>query len=72
MISVENLCKSFGDLEILKGITENIEKGEKVVIIGPSGSGKVHFCAASIFLKSPLPAVSFSRERISPIQAKRA
>ena len=35
MISVENLCKSFGDLEILKGITENIEKGEKVVIIGP-------------------------------------
>mgnify|MGYP004540575337 FL=1 len=40
MISVENLCKSFGELEILKGITENIEKGEKVVIIGPSGSGK--------------------------------
>ena len=39
MISVSNLKKSFGDLVVLDGITENIEKGEKVVVIFPSGSG---------------------------------
>ncbi|MGN0631533.1 MAG: amino acid ABC transporter ATP-binding protein [Ruminococcus sp.] len=43
MIEVKNLTKSFGDLNILKGITTTIEKGEKVVIIGPSGSGKSTF-----------------------------
>lgn len=53
MISVENLCKSFGDLEILKGITENIEKGEKVDIIGPSGSGKSTFLRCLNLLEKP-------------------
>lgn len=53
MISVENLCKSFGDLEILKGITENIEKGEKIVIIGPSGSGKSTFLRCLNLLEKP-------------------
>ena len=53
MISVENLCKSFGELEILKGITENIEKGEKVVIIGPSGSGKSTFLRCLNLLEKP-------------------
>lgn len=43
MIEVKNLTKSFGDLNILKGITTTIDKGEKVVIIGPSGSGKSTF-----------------------------
>ena len=33
MINVEKLYKSFGELEILKGVSENIDKGEKVVII---------------------------------------
>ena len=56
MISVENLCKSFGDLEILKGITENIEKGEKVVIIGPSGSGKSTFLRCLNLLEKPTSA----------------
>ncbi len=53
MISVEKLCKSFGSLEILKGITENIEKGEKVVIIGPSGSGKSTFLRCLNLLEKP-------------------
>ena len=35
MIEVKHLDKSFGDLHILKDISTNIEKGEKVVIIGP-------------------------------------
>ncbi len=40
MIEIKNLHKSFGSLEVLKGINLRIEKGEVVCIIGPSGSGK--------------------------------
>lgn len=40
MIQVKDLHKSFGDLHVLKGITDYINKGEVVVVIGPSGSGK--------------------------------
>ena len=40
MIEIENLHKSFGDLEVLKGISKTISKGEVVAVIGPSGSGK--------------------------------
>ena len=43
MITVKGLKKSFGQLEVLKGIDQHITPGEKVVIIGPSGSGKSPF-----------------------------
>lgn len=43
MIQVKNLYKSFGDVDVLNGISTNIEKGEVVVVIGPSGSGKSTF-----------------------------
>ena len=43
MITVKDLTMRFGDVTVLNGISEQIEKGEKVVIIGPSGSGKSTF-----------------------------
>lgn len=43
MIKIENLYKSYGDLEVIKGISKNIDKGEVVAVIGPSGSGKSTF-----------------------------
>ncbi|NUK30014.1 amino acid ABC transporter ATP-binding protein [Parageobacillus sp. VR-IP] len=43
MIKVSNLKKSFGNLEVLKGINAHIREREVVVVIGPSGSGKSTF-----------------------------
>lgn len=40
MIQVENLHKSFGSLEVIKGVDLDVKEGEVVCIIGPSGSGK--------------------------------
>lgn len=53
MIDVKGLCKSFGDIEVLKGIDEHIEKGEKVVIVGPSGSGKSTFLRCLNLMETP-------------------
>ena len=43
LIKVDNLCKSYGDNEVLKNINTQIEKGEVIAIIGPSGCGKSTF-----------------------------
>ena len=53
LISVENLEKSFGDIEVLKGINTEIKRGEVVVIIGPSGSGKSTFLRTLNLLEMP-------------------
>ncbi len=53
MITVENLHKSFGELEVLKGINQHIAPGEKVVVIGPSGSGKSTFLRCLNLLEQP-------------------
>lgn len=53
MISVKNLKKNFDKLEVLKGITCDIEQGEKVAIIGPSGSGKSTFLRCINLLETP-------------------
>lgn len=53
MIHVNNLHKYFGENEVLKGINENIKKGEVVVVIGPSGSGKSTFLRCLNLLEAP-------------------
>lgn len=53
MIKVENLHKSFGNLEVLKGLDEHIKKGEVVTIIGASGSGKSTFLRCLNMLEEP-------------------
>lgn len=53
MLRVKDLHKSFGDNEVLKGIDENIEKGEVVCVIGPSGSGKSTFLRCLNLLEEP-------------------
>ena len=53
MIKVENLTKSFDDLHVLNGISCEIEKGEKVVVIGPSGGGKSTFLRCLNLLEEP-------------------
>ena len=53
IIQVTDLRKSFGKLEVLTGITENIAQGEVVAIIGPSGSGKSTFLRCLNLLEQP-------------------
>ena len=53
MISVNNLRKSFQGLEVLKGISAEIQKGDVVCIIGPSGSGKSTFLRCLNMLEKP-------------------
>lgn len=53
VIEVKNLEKSFGDLKVLKGITEKIQDKEVVCVIGPSGSGKSTFLRCLNLLEEP-------------------
>jgi arginine/lysine/histidine transport system ATP-binding protein len=53
VIKVEDLHKSFGKLEVLKGITTTINQGEVVAVIGPSGSGKSTFLRCLNLLEEP-------------------
>ncbi|GAB4213311.1 MAG: amino acid ABC transporter ATP-binding protein [Synechococcales cyanobacterium] len=53
MIEVENLHKSFGKLEVLRGITTKIDQGSVVAVIGPSGCGKSTFLRCLNRLEEP-------------------
>lgn len=53
MIDVIDLRKKFGDLEVLKGITTTINKGDIVCVIGPSGSGKSTFLRCLNCMEDP-------------------
>ncbi|MBT2639995.1 amino acid ABC transporter ATP-binding protein [Bacillus sp. ISL-39] len=53
MISIKGLKKSFDQLEVLKGLDLEIDRGKVVVIIGPSGSGKTTFLRCLNVLETP-------------------
>lgn len=53
MIQVKGLEKSFGDLNVLNGITTDIRRGEVLVILGPSGCGKSTFLRCLNLLETP-------------------
>ena len=53
LFEIKDLRKSFGALEVLKGINTTIRKGEVVVVIGPSGSGKSTFIRCLNLLEMP-------------------
>ena len=52
MLEIKNLHKSFGSLEVLKGVSLEVEKGDVVAILGPSGSGKTTFLRCVNFLET--------------------
>lgn len=64
-IQVDNLHKSFGSLEVLKGVSLTAQKGDVVAIIGGSGSGKSTFLRCINFLETPTSgSISVNGEKI--------
>lgn len=53
ILSVKNLTKSFGDVQVLKGIDLDVHKGEVIAIIGPSGCGKSTFLRCLNCMEDP-------------------
>lgn len=53
IISVRNLHKKFGNLEVLKGVNIDVKRGDVVVVIGPSGCGKSTFLRCLNLLETP-------------------
>lgn len=53
LIKVDNLCKSFDNVDVLKGINAEIHKGDVIVVIGASGSGKSTFLRCLNRLEEP-------------------
>jgi arginine/lysine/histidine transport system ATP-binding protein len=66
VIHVKNLHKYFGENEVLKGVNDQIKKGEVVVVIGPSGSGKSTFLRCLNLLEEPTKGeIIFEGENIT-------
>ncbi len=64
MIKVDNICKRFGDEEILKGITTTFDKGKTNLIIGQSGSGKTVLLKCIIGLFRPEEGTIFFEDKV--------
>ena len=64
MIKVCNLKKSFGDNHVLKGIDYQIHKGEKIVVIGPSGSVKSTFLRCLNLLEAPTDGEIYFKDEL--------
>ena len=65
ILKIENVCKNYGDLEVLKGINYEIKRGEVVSIIGSSGSGKSTLLRCLNLLETPTSGhISFEGETL--------
>lgn len=53
LVRTADLCRSFGTLQVLKGVTTSVRRGEVVSVIGPSGSGKSIFLRCHNLLEEP-------------------
>ncbi|GIO06408.1 peptide ABC transporter ATP-binding protein [Brevibacillus reuszeri] len=70
MIKIDNITKSFGQLDVLKGISTEIGKGEVVAIIGPSGSGKSTLLRCMNLLEVPTTgSIAINGEEITDPKA---
>ncbi|MBQ5340627.1 MAG: amino acid ABC transporter ATP-binding protein, partial [Oscillospiraceae bacterium] len=72
LIKVVDLHKSFGDLDVLKGVNTEIHKGEVVSLMGPSGGGKSTFLRCLNLLEKPEKgSVFFEGEDITKIKKQK-
>ncbi|MDR3190610.1 MAG: amino acid ABC transporter ATP-binding protein [Lactobacillaceae bacterium] len=53
LMKIENVTKTYGENQVLKGISNQVEEGEVIAILGPSGSGKSTFLRALNMLEAP-------------------
>lgn len=65
VIEVKDLAKSFGENDVLKDITEKVEPGQVIVVIGPSGGGKVPSYGAWTYWRHRQVVKSLSKVKIS-------
>lgn len=72
MIRIENLTKSFGNLQVLKGVSLEVKKGEVISIIGPSGAGKTTLLQLIGTLDKPSSGkIYFNGEELSRMSNRR-
>lgn len=66
-IIIENVTKYYGSYQALRNIDLEIKSGELVALLGPSGSGKRHYCVSSRALNRLRTEKSFLMKRITRI-----
>ncbi len=72
MIRIENLTKRFGELQVLKGVSLEVERGEVISIVGPSGAGKTTLLQLIGTLDKPTDGkIFFNDEELSRMNNKR-
>ena len=72
MIRIENLTKKFGELQVLKGVSLEVKRGEVISIVGPSGAGKTTLLQLVGTLEKPRSGeIFFNDEKLSRMNSKR-
>lgn len=72
MIRIENLTKKFGELQVLKGVSLEVKRGEVISIVGPSGAGKTTLLQLIGTLDKPSSGdIFFNDEELSRMSSKR-